>query len=903
MTNDSLRRWVAILPTTLTALLVATVAMPACKSSKQQAPAHGGAEKAADGGMTAAGGHETSGGGMVAIAAEPQQGPTGDKTFDDAAQEARVRQQRQTYLHDEFVKKGVDAFNHLDFQAARSAFASALEIDPASKSASDWLNKTLSALGETTAIRQGDIVDKADLTLVRQAEARQKVNQAILDGDRLLASRKFDEAIDSYRRAERILTWYPLLEAEGNRRKEVASKIDNALTRKDASKREDEIAREQKASADRQAREMMAREQLENQLRRLFNDANVAFLEDRHSDAVSKLDQLLEIDPRNERATELRDIVQQAKNERGMLQAREDYKKSWRKAFRELDFLLAPQTETIVHDPIHWAKIRDRHPLQFIPADVKANPEDIAVQDRLDTTYFEPKFANTPIAEIAGYLSNLTQVNVIISPKIAEMDEGQRSVTIDLPPKTSVKKFLGALQVVKNFTWRVRDGYVYLGTPDESKGQTEYRIYDVSDLIQIIPNFPGPEISLLPPGAPPIPQGTEPEPASTFTLEQITQIIQNSISPTTWTDADAKTTIRYVQTSGTLVVRQTPEVHAQLEKFLDDLREVTNLMVEVQTRFLIAEDNFLQDIGFDWRGLGDNGNSGVPPSGGLGAAPPFDDFGASPAPGTPAQPGPLGTGNQPGFFTQTGNTPVTAKTENIFDQNLAGSNTLTGSGGLSMQWINLGDRQSELILRAVEKSERVELVTAPRLLVHSGEHAHTAVTNQFAYVAGYGVEIAQASSIADPQIDVIQEGAVLDVRPVVSADRKFVKLELRPTLATLQLPIEQRVVGVGNGTPVTIQFPNLTIRKVRTTVVVPDGGTLLLGGQSIDEIRNQSSGIPILRDIPFIGFFFDRKGQSVSKRRLVILLRVKVIIPTEYEPRLPERPSGLLQGTGPVASH
>ncbi|MFN0207269.1 MAG: hypothetical protein ACKVS6_13270 [Planctomycetota bacterium] len=905
MTNDSLRRWLAILPTTLIATLLASTTIPACKA-KAKSPQ----------GSTAAGTKTKdtkpagpSGEAAFVIVQEPAAPTTnmeqgeGAKSFDDAVQEARVRQEKQKYLHDEYIKKGVDAFNHLDFPSARTSFASALEIDPSSQVASEWLGKTLSALGETSAIRQGDLIDKSNEALVRQAEARQKVNQAMLDGDRLLAARQFDQAIDNYRRAERILTWYPLLEAEGNRRKEVAAKIDHALSKKDASTREDEMARQEKAAADRAMRESQAREQLTNQLRKLFNEANILFLEDRHDDAIAKLGQLLEIDPRNERAIELRDIIQQAKNERGMTLARENHRKMWKSAFQELEYMLIPQTEAIVHDPVHWAEISGRKPLQFVPDDVKANPEDIAVNERLDTTYFEPKFSNTQISEIATYLSNLTQVNFIVSQKIAEMDEGQRSVTLDLPPKTSAKKFLGALQIVKNFTWTVRDGYVILGTPEESKGQTEYRIYDVSDLIQIIQHFPGPELSLLPPGAPPIPPGTEQEPLPAFTLEQITQIIQNSIAPETWTDADAKTNIRYVQPSGTLVVRQTAKVHDQLEKFLDDLREVTNLMVEVQTRFLIAEDNFLEDIGFDWRGLGDNGNSGVPPSGGLGSAPPFDDFGASPAPGTPALPGPLGTGNQPGFFTQTGNTPAVGKVENIFDQNLSGSNTLTGSGGLSLQWINLGDRQSELILRAVEKSERVELVTAPRLLVHSGERAHMAVTNQFAYVAGYGVEIAQASSIADPQIDVIQEGAILDVRPQVSADRKFVKLELRPTLATLKLPIEQRVVGVGNGTPVTIQFPNLTLRKVRTTVNIPDGGTLLLGGQSIDEIRNESSGVPILRDLPIIGFFFDRKGQSISKRRLVILLRVKVVIPTEYEPRLREKPSVLLQGDAAIANH
>ena len=794
----------------------------------------------------------------------------------------------------EYLKKGKEAYNRLDFVGARSDFASAYELDPTSKEAEEWLRKAKAALGEMPSIRTQDFQDKRDVTLVRQAEARQEVSQAILDGDRALELRDFDTALVNYRRAENILIWYPVLESDQSQRKIVSAKIDQALSLKDAAKKEDEEARLKAAEQSKRAREVQERVALENKLRRLYTDANVAFTSGKYDSALASLNVLLEIDPMNDRARELRDICQQTKNQRLLETTRKEYNKRWRQAMQECDFLLLPQTETIEWDVQHWAAIQDRKPLQLdLSADTK-NPEDEAVLEKLTTTLFTPSFSNTSIVEIAQYLRNLTQVNIVLSPKIQEMDDAQKAVTIDLP-KLSVAKFLNALNTVKGFAWRVQDGYVKIGTPDENKGQTEYRIYDVSDLIQIIPNFAGPEISLLPPGAPGIPLGTEAEPVPTFTLEQVTQIIQNSIAQSTWTDAEAKTSIRYVAQSGTLVVRQTREVHQQVERFLNDLREVTNIMVEVQTRFIIAEDNFLEDIGVDWRGLGDNGNSGVPPTGGLGNAPAFDDFGASPLPGTIAQPGPLGTGNQPGYFNDTSTTTTIAKTENIFDQNLAGVNPLSTAGGLSMQWISLGSRQSEMILRAVEKSDRVELVTAPRLLVHSGERANVSVTNQFAYVSGYGVEIAQASAIADPQIDIIEEGAILDVRPVVSADRKFVKLELRPTLATLQTPILSRVVGVGNGTPVTIQFPNLTIRKVRTTVSTPDGGTVLLGGQTINELRNESAGVPVLRDVPVLGFFFDRKGVSQAKHRLLILLRVNIVIPNESEPRLPEKQSPLLQ--------
>jgi Flp pilus assembly secretin CpaC len=814
--------------------------------------------------------------------------------FKGVQDEAKARQQHLQFLVQEYLKKGKDAYNRLDFTAARSDFASAYLLDPTNKEAEEWLRRAQAQLGEVGAERAQDFQDKRDRAVVMQAEAMQAVQQAILDGDRALEAREFDAAIANYTRAKNILDWYPLLEDQNSQRTLVNNKIALALAKKDSAKREDEDARLRAAELEKRNREVLEREQLENRLRKLYLDANIAFTEGKYDLAIMSLDQLLEIDPMNNRARELRDISQQAKNQRLLETHRKEYNRRWQQAMREADYLLLPQSATIEHDLPHWAKIQDRKPLQLELSTEETNPEDKAVLDRLSTTIFTPSFQNTPITEIAVYLRNLTQVNILVSQKILDMDDAAKSVTMELP-KTSVLRFLNALNTVKGFTWRIVDGAVRIGTPDENKGQTEYRIYDVSDLIQVIPNFPASELSLLPPGAPGIPLGTEAEPVPVFSLEQITQIVQSSIAQATWTDAEAKTSIRYVTQSGTLVVRQTREVHQQLERFLNDLREVTNLMVEVQTRFIIAEDNFLEDIGVDWRGLGDNGNSGVGPTGGLGTAPPFDDFGAAPLPGSISQPGPLGTGNQPGFFTQTGSTPIIGKTENIFDQNLSGSNPLTNAGGLSLQWINLGVRESELILRAVDKSERVELVTAPRLLVHSGERANVTVTNQFAYVAGYGVEIAQASSIADPQIDVIEEGAILDVRPVVSADRKFVKLELRPTLANLQLPILQRVVGVGNGTPVTIQFPNLTVRKVRTTVSIPDGGTLLLGGQTIDEVRNESAGVPLLRDVPVLGFFFDRIGKSISKRRLLILLRVKIVIPTEAEPRIPEPASPLLR--------
>ena len=69
----------------------------------------------------------------------------------------------------------------------------------------------------------------------------------------------------------------------------------------------------------------------------------------------------------------------------------------------------------------------------------------------------------------------------------------------------------------------------------------------------------------------------------------------------------------------------------------------------------------------------------------------------------------------------------------------------------------------------MSKSERVELVTSPRITVYNSARGNLSVLNQVAYVQDFNVEIAQGASIADPIVNVVQDGVVLDVRPVVSA--------------------------------------------------------------------------------------------------------------------------------------
>ena len=97
-------------------------------------------------------------------------------------------------------------------------------------------------------------------------------------------------------------------------------------------------------------------------------------------------------------------------------------------------------------------------------------------------------------------------------------------------------------------------------------------------------------------------------------------------------------------------------------------------------------------------------------------------------------------------------------------------------------------------------------------------------------------------------------------------------------------PLAEIVTTLGSQNSVTIQLPEVDLRRVRTSIPMPDGGTVLLGGLKVSDRQDQSSGVPIVNKIPIVSFFFDRKGHYVSNRKILVLLKAQIVSPQELEP-------------------
>jgi type II secretory pathway component GspD/PulD (secretin) len=148
------------------------------------------------------------------------------------------------------------------------------------------------------------------------------------------------------------------------------------------------------------------------------------------------------------------------------------------------------------------------------------------------------------------------------------------------------------------------------------------------------------------------------------------------------------------------------------------------------------------------------------------------------------------------------------------------------------------------------------------------------------------VEVAQSAYIADPVIGTIQTGVVLDVRPIVSNDKKYITMELRPTIASLTR-VRPFTTELGGATrSVTFEVPEIRLQSVESTVRIPDQGSLLIAGlKSFREI-DRKLDIPVLGNIPIVSFFFSQTTKLDEKQDLIILVTGKIIDLEEEERKI-----------------
>jgi type II secretory pathway component GspD/PulD (secretin) len=797
-----------------------------------------------------------------------------------AAELIQAKGEKNALVAQSYVNMGDDAFERGDFVGAGVHYAEAARLDASSVAARDGMRRS-----QLAAADQPYDIDSAENALdeaTRRAQAqRMRVEGLVREGDIAMGQGDFQTAVERYTMSTQALSYNPNLAYGYLENSLVQSKLDEAVAARNSADQATRSANAQGAAAEASAAVAAQDAYTANLIASHLNEANEKFLQGFPTDAVTVLDRLLRIDPGNEDAIYLRSVALESAHQNRQDSNSSRFSEEWQRTFEDLRHLAVPPKNNFGFDEKIWEDVvSKRKPLDQVEDDAEMDPIEASIRYSLANTKIVPNFDDT-LEEILPNLQAFSKVNFQISRAVMDdIDEDVKTIRMPLKQAMSVDRILRIMEDLmgNEVKFVVRFGAVWAMTAEEADTEAITKIYEVRDIVRPVKDFPLKEFNLVPSGGIDAEEEEMPEPEATILGDdELLTMITESIDPDSWDGEAHSANIE----NGTLTVHHSPEVQAEIAQMLGDLRVPANIMVDIKVRFMRVEDSFLQDVGVDFRGLGNDSTSGAA---GKGDDLVFDDFGTDF--GSSGDPGRIGTGADSGMIYREANSTMTmlARSENLYDNGLGDDGIMTNAGGLAMQYTWLDDAQLEMILQAVRKSKRSELVVEPSLMVYNTARANLVVANQVSYVSDFDVEIASSAAIADPIVRVANDGVYLDVRPVVTADRRFVWIDVRPTVANLQRPIPTLQTSLGVGSPVTLMLPELELQKIRTRAILPDGGTLLLGGMNVIKEQEMVSGIPFLSSIPVLSFFFSRKGTYESYQKLIILLTANIILPEEHEP-------------------
>lgn len=774
------------------------------------------------------------------------------------------------------------------FEDARLEAAFVLEMDSTNQEARDILQRCDQVLGNSSGVPLRSVVaDTIIQDRIRQERERALVETELRLGRAHMEQGQFGRALDSFERAVTAVRFSAYMQANDPLRKEAEAQL--AAAREAKVKAEQDAMDRAKTASETELNRIARDQEISRELKvaSLLEAANVQFQGGDYGKTVNLVDQALLLDPTNPTALALRDLADRARHNTQMDISGERWRTEWNKTFLDLQQSTVPQTDTVVFDPARWSDVAQRKPAAFTVQSELDSPENAAVTKLLRETVLEHNFASATVQDWANYYGQVTGVTFFVTQEVKDMAAETTTLSEFRLPRRSVADALKAIQLKTGVAFRVKDGLVHLVTPANAIGNLIQQPYVVKELIQGVQGKPGPNLRLSVPGddSPLFAEAEEETTPSIVDEGRLQELIKSTIATDKWDGSP----FTMQMLAGTLYVRADAETQAAVASLINDLRRHVGIQVDVESRFLKVEDSFLEDVGIDLRGLGNQAAQGLAGRGleknGDRQNAGFDDFGPRQQQNA-AVPGIVGTGTSPGvFFDDGADGDIMGRVENLYNQTLGGRNGgLTNAGGLSLQYAFLDDTEVEVVLRAVSKQERSEQIEAPRLLIYNNTRASMHYLRNLAYIKDFEVEIAQAAAVANPVIGTVHDGVALDVRPVVDSDLKFITMELRPTVMSLQLPIPTFTTTLGVGQPISIQLPEVTLQRVRTTVTMPDGGTMMLGGMRLVERQNLRSTVPLLGSLPGLSWLFSRNGTSVQNRKILILIRARIVLMEEMEP-------------------
>lgn len=374
--------------------------------------------------------------------------------------------------------------------------------------------------------------------------------------------------------------------------------------------------------------------------------------------------------------------------------------------------------------------------------------------------------------------------------------------------------------------------------------------------------------------------------------------------------------------NSTLRVRNTPGNHALVDQIVQAITNTEPVSVVVKMTMLKSTQTRMEELGFDWL-LGDFGMSGSTflSGGTVGNGDSLDDV---QLPQGQNQRLPLTAGNR------SGDSAFGADSidEQIFRSGQGFADVEARAPGAL--WVNglFDDSHVTMLMRGLDQKKGIDIMSTPSVVTRSGQTADVRVVREFIYpeeyeppevpnsvgdndlfvdfgtgqvIGGGGGGQSPVTPATPTSFTMRETGTILEVLPIVSGDRNYVDLTLKPEVTEFDgfvnygSPIN---TGGGGGftilpggaggarlipappqelTPNRILMPVFSVIRSETALTIADGQTIVIGGLFQESIETFEDKVPILGSIPLIGRLFQSNGSAPSQTAIVLMVNVRVV--------------------------
>jgi general secretion pathway protein D len=298
--------------------------------------------------------------------------------------------------------------------------------------------------------------------------------------------------------------------------------------------------------------------------------------------------------------------------------------------------------------------------------------------------------------------------------------------------------------------------------------------------------------------------------------------------------ADRSTTIWADKQTNALVITAPPKIMRQIMSVVDKL-DIRRLQVLVEAILVDISEQKTAELGVNWAIGNTDSDSTVP----------------------------IGLFNQNVGSSSIGSIAAAIADPDNIDPSALPTGLTLGAGRFLDSGTNFA-----LLLRALRGDSNTNILQTPSIITLDNEEAEIKVAQEVPFLTGSftntGVGNQQGQVNPFQTIQREEVGTILKITPQINEGD------------AVMLKIEQEDSSVAQGVAGAVDLIT-NKRTVTTTVLVDDGGVVVLGGLITDTAREGENRVPILGSIPLIGELFKTRNGSKEKRNLMLFIRPTIL--------------------------